>query len=365
MADVSLNQIRKSFGAIEVIKGVDLDIRSGEFVVFVGPSGCGKSTLLRMIAGLEDITSGSLSIGGTDMTDEDPAKRGIAMVFQTYALYPHMTVRENMGFALRFAGMNKKEIETRVMEAARMLELESYLDRKPKALSGGQRQRVAIGRAIVRPPDVFLFDEPLSNLDAELRVHMRAELSALHGRLKTTMVYVTHDQVEAMTLADRIVVLRAGKVEQIGTPLELFNTPANLFVAGFIGSPAMNFLPAGVADADADADENGLRISLLGQETLNLAIAGARPAAGAKVTLGVRPQHIRLAAEGQTGFEIAITLVEALGTETVVYGEAGNGERVMAVLAGQHALKTGATIRVTFDVADVHLFDEAGSRIER
>ncbi|AQZ51227.1 ABC transporter ATP-binding protein [Martelella mediterranea] len=361
MADVSLNQIRKSFGAIEVIKGVDLDIRSGEFVVFVGPSGCGKSTLLRMIAGLEDITSGSLSIGGTDMTDEDPAKRGIAMVFQTYALYPHMTVRENMGFALRFAGMKKQEIETRVMEAARMLELESYLDRKPKALSGGQRQRVAIGRAIVRHPDVFLFDEPLSNLDAELRVHMRAELSALHDRLKTTMVYVTHDQVEAMTLADRIVVLRAGKVEQIGTPLELFNTPANLFVAGFIGSPAMNFLPASVVDAD----EAGLKISLLDQETLDIAITGARPASGARVTLGVRPQHIRLAAEDQTGFEIAITLVEALGTETVVYGEAGNGERVMAVLAGQHALKTGTTIRVAFDVADVHLFDEAGQRMAR
>ncbi len=361
MADVSLNQIRKSFGAIEVIKGVDLDIRSGEFVVFVGPSGCGKSTLLRMIAGLEDITSGSLSIGGTDMTDEDPAKRGIAMVFQTYALYPHMTVRENMGFALRFAGMKKQEIETRVMEAARMLELESYLDRKPKALSGGQRQRVAIGRAIVRHPDVFLFDEPLSNLDAELRVHMRAELSALHDRLKTTMVYVTHDQVEAMTLADRIVVLRAGKVEQIGTPLELFNTPANLFVAGFIGSPAMNFLPASVVDAD----EAGLKISLLDQETLDIAITGARPASGARVTLGVRPQHIRLAAEDQTGFEIAITLVEALGTETVIYGEAGNGERVMAVLAGQHALKTGTTIRVTFDVADVHLFDEAGQRMAR
>ena len=283
------------------------------------------------------------------------------MVFQTYALYPHMTVRENMGFALRFAGMNKKEIETRVMEAARMLELESYLDRKPKALSGGQRQRVAIGRAIVRHPDVFLFDEPLSNLDAELRVHMRAELSALHDRLKTTMVYVTHDQVEAMTLADRIVVLRAGKVEQIGTPLELFNTPANLFVAGFIGSPAMNFLPASVVDAD----EAGLKISLLGQETLDIAITGARPASGARVTLGVRPQHIRLAAEDQTGFEIAITLVEALGTETVIYGEAGNGERVMAVLAGQHALKTGTTIRVTFDVADVHLFDEAGQRMAR
>ncbi|WP_180900775.1 ABC transporter ATP-binding protein [Martelella soudanensis] len=361
MADVSLKEIRKSFGAIEVIKGVDLDVRSGEFIVFVGPSGCGKSTLLRMIAGLEDITAGSLSIGGRDMTDEDPAKRGIAMVFQTYALYPHMTVRENMGFALRFAGMNKQEIERRVMDAAKMLELEPYLDRKPKALSGGQRQRVAIGRAIVRHPDVFLFDEPLSNLDAELRVHMRAELSALHDRLKTTMIYVTHDQVEAMTLADRIVVLRAGKVEQIGTPLELFNTPANLFVAGFIGSPAMNFLPASVIDAG----EAGPKISLLDAEMLDLAITGARPASGAKVTLGVRPQHIRLATGEQAGFEIAITLVEALGTETVVYGKAGNGERVMAVLAGQHGLKTGTTIRVTFDVADVHIFDESGQRIER
>ncbi|AJY44627.1 ABC transporter ATP-binding protein [Martelella endophytica] len=360
MADVSLNEIRKTFGAVEVIKGVDLDIKSGEFIVFVGPSGCGKSTLLRMIAGLEDITAGSLAIGGKDMTDEDPAKRGIAMVFQTYALYPHMTVRENMGFALRFAGMNKKEIETRVMEAARMLELEPYLDRKPKALSGGQRQRVAIGRAIVRHPDVFLFDEPLSNLDAELRVHMRAELSALHDRLKTTMIYVTHDQVEAMTLADRIVVLRGGKVEQIGTPLELFNTPANLFVAGFIGSPAMNFLPATVTDYDNDS----LKLSLLGSEAMEVPFEAARPD-GATVTVGVRPQHIRLAEANEPAIDMAISLVEALGTETVVYGEAGNGERLMAVLGGQHQLKTGTTIRVAFDTTAVHIFDEAGKRISR
>ncbi|WP_174801140.1 ABC transporter ATP-binding protein [Martelella limonii] len=361
MADVSLNKIRKSFGAVEVIKGVDLDIKSGEFVVFVGPSGCGKSTLLRMIAGLEDITDGTLAIGGQDMTDEDPAKRGIAMVFQTYALYPHMTVQENMGFALRFAGISKKEIADRVGEAARMLELEPYLDRKPKALSGGQRQRVAIGRAIVRHPDVFLFDEPLSNLDAELRVHMRAELSALHDRLKTTMIYVTHDQVEAMTLADRIVVLRGGVVEQIGTPLELFNSPANLFVAGFIGSPAMNFLPATVSKSDSAS----VTVNLLGEEVLEVSIAGAPPASGAKVTLGVRPQHIRIAAEGETGFELSVTLVEALGTETVIYGKTREGERVMAVLAGQHALKTGTAIRVTFDTAATHLFDEAGKRIAR
>ncbi|TNB48784.1 sn-glycerol-3-phosphate ABC transporter ATP-binding protein UgpC [Martelella lutilitoris] len=359
MADVSLNAIRKSFGSIEVIKGVDLDIKSGEFIVFVGPSGCGKSTLLRMIAGLEDITSGALAIGGKDMTDEDPAKRGIAMVFQTYALYPHMTVRENMGFALRFAGMDKKEIEARVMDAAKMLELETYLDRKPKALSGGQRQRVAIGRAIVRHPDVFLFDEPLSNLDAELRVHMRGELSALHNRLKTTMIYVTHDQVEAMTLANRIVVLRQGIVEQIGTPLELFNTPANLFVAGFIGSPAMNFLPATVEKAEA----SGIALNLLGEETIDVPLAGGLPPEGSKVTVGVRPQNIRLAETGEKSFAVDITLVEALGTETVVYATAKNGERVMAVLSGQHLLKTGAAIDLAFDVADVHLFDEAGQRM--
>ncbi len=359
MADVSLNAIRKSFGSIEVIKGVDLDIKSGEFIVFVGPSGCGKSTLLRMIAGLEDITAGSLSIGGRDMTDEDPAKRGIAMVFQTYALYPHMTVRENMGFALRFAGMDKREIESRVMDAAKMLELETYLDRKPKALSGGQRQRVAIGRAIVRHPDVFLFDEPLSNLDAELRVHMRGELSALHNRLKTTMIYVTHDQVEAMTLANRIVVLRQGIVEQIGTPLELFNTPANLFVAGFIGSPAMNFLPATVEKAGA----GGVALNLLGEETIDVPLAGDLPQEGTKVTVGVRPQNIRLAETGEKSFAVDITLVEALGTETVVYATARNGERVMAVLSGQHLLKIGTAIDLAFDIDDVHLFDADGMRM--
>jgi lactose/L-arabinose transport system ATP-binding protein len=242
MSDVTLRDVRKSFGAVEIIKGVDLDIKSGEFVVFVGPSGCGKSTLLRMIAGLETITSGDLNIGGDRMNEVDPSQRGIAMVFQSYALYPHMTVRENMGFALRFAGMPKEEIRKQVDEAARILELGPLMDRKPKALSGGQRQRVAIGRAIVRHPKVFLFDEPLSNLDAELRVHMRIEIAKLHRNLGATIVYVTHDQVEAMTLADKIVVLRSGIVEQVGAPLELYDNPANLFVAGFIGSPKMNFL---------------------------------------------------------------------------------------------------------------------------
>jgi len=234
MSALSLQGIRKSYGSLEVIKGVDLDIQPGEFTVFVGPSGCGKSTLLRMIAGLEDISGGDLIIGGERMNDTDPSRRGIAMVFQSYALYPHLTVRQNMGFALRFAGVAKADIETQVMEAARILELEPLLDRKPGQLSGGQRQRVAIGRAIVRHPKVFLFDEPLSNLDAELRVHMRMEIAKLHKKLGTTMIYVTHDQVEAMTLADKIVVLRAGIVEQVGTPKELYSDPQNRFVAGFI-----------------------------------------------------------------------------------------------------------------------------------
>ena len=247
MSELKLRGVHKSFGAVKVIKGVDLDIESREFVVFVGPSGSGKSTLLRMIAGLESITAGELEIEGRKMNDVDPSKRGIAMVFQTYALYPHMTVRENMGFALRFAGVPKAEIAKQVAEAARILELEPLLDRRPKELSGGQRQRAAIGRAIVRHPKVFLFDEPLSNLDAELRVHMRIEIARLHKELQTTIIYVTHDQVEAMTLADKIVVLRDGAVAQVGTPLQLYDDPDNLFVAGFIGSPKMNFL-AGIVD---------------------------------------------------------------------------------------------------------------------
>src|SRR3954468_1738334 len=246
MSGLKLRGVRKSYGSIEVIKGIDLDIESKEFVVFVGPSGCGKSTLLRMIAGLETITGGEIDIGNERVNDVDPSKRGIAMVFQSYALYPHMTVRENMGFALPFAGVPKPEIDKQVDEAARILELGELMNRRPKELSGGQRQRVAIGRAIVRHPQVFLFDEPLSNLDAELRVHMRVEISRLHKKLGVTMIYVTHDQVEAMTLADRIVVLRAGHIEQIGRPLELYDDPDNQFVAGFVGSPKMNFLRATV-----------------------------------------------------------------------------------------------------------------------
>ena len=246
MSGLKLRRVSKSFGTLEVIKDVNLEINSKEFVVFVGPSGCGKSTLLRMIGGLEEVSSGDIEIGGQRVNDVDPSKRGIAMVFQSYALYPHMTVRENMGFSLRFAGVPKPEIAKQVDEAARLLELGPLMDRRPKELSGGQRQRVAIGRAIVRHPQVFLFDEPLSNLDAELRVHMRVEISRLHKKLGVTMIYVTHDQVEAMTLADKIVVLRAGNIEQIGRPLELYDDPDNQFVAGFVGSPKMNFLRATV-----------------------------------------------------------------------------------------------------------------------
>jgi ABC-type sugar transport system ATPase subunit len=277
------------------------------------------------------------------------------MVFQTYALYPHMTVRENMGFALRFAGMGRQEIDERVNEAARMLELEELLDRKPKALSGGQRQRVAIGRAIVRHPEVFLFDEPLSNLDAELRVHMRAELSALHERLGTTMIYVTHDQEEAMTLASRIVVLRLGQVEQIGTPLELYNTPANLFVAGFIGSPSMNFLP-GTLDASGKVD-------LFGEKQIELKLSGSTAPASQPVTVGVRPQHVRIAEPDEAAIEVKTTLIEVLGSETVIYAKTADGHKILAVLTGQHLLRTGTTIRLTFDVADMHLFDADGQRL--
>ena len=289
MADVKLSGVRKSFGDVDVIKGVDLSIEQGEFVVFVGPSGCGKSTLLRMISGLEDITSGDLSIGGQRMNDVDPSKRGVAMVFQTYALYPHMTVRENMGFALRFAGVPKDEVARKVAEAAKILDLEPLMERKPKALSGGQRQRVAIGRAIVRDPKVFLFDEPLSNLDAELRVHMRIEIARLHRTLGTTIVYVTHDQVEAMTLADKIVVLRAGLIEQVGAPLELYDNPANTFVAGFIGSPRMNFFEGRVVGGEGARCV--VELSGFSGASIAVALGGPLPAVGTEVSVGIRPEH--------------------------------------------------------------------------
>ena len=358
MSDVTLNGVKKSFGGLEVIKGADLAIRGGEFIVFVGPSGCGKSTLLRMIAGLEEITSGTLAIGGREVNDVDPAQRGIAMVFQSYALYPHMTVRQNMGFALRFAGVPKAEIEKQVAEAARILELEPLLDRKPRQLSGGQRQRVAIGRAIVRHPKVFLFDEPLSNLDAELRVHMRIEIARLHKELNATIIYVTHDQVEAMTLADRIVVLRAGKIEQVGTPLDLYDDPDNLFVAGFIGAPKINMLKGAVESTGAGV---GVRLPDHGGHVVALPQISAPPASGTKVTLGIRPEHFGEA--GSAALDLTVELVEYLGAETFAYARHGGSHVVTVAMAERRGSSAGQKLSARFDPASALLFDANGRRI--
>ncbi len=354
MSGLTLRNVRKAYGAVEVIKGIDLDIEPKEFVVFVGPSGCGKSTLLRMIAGLEGITSGTLTIGGKKVNDVDPAKRGIAMVFQSYALYPHMTVRENMGFALRFAGKAKDEIAAQVAEAARILELGPYLDRKPKDLSGGQRQRVAIGRAIVRHPQVFLFDEPLSNLDAELRVHMRIEIARLHKELATTIIYVTHDQVEAMTLADKIVVLREGVVEQVGAPLTLYDDPDNLFVAGFIGSPKMNFLKGRV---------QGGRVVLpeFGDQSVPLPKLTLPPEEGVEVTVGIRPETFKRG--GVAELDLKVEIVEHLGDETFAYARQAGGQVVTIAVAEGRDLRPGQTIKAMFDPAKALLFGRSGKRI--
>ncbi len=351
MSGLKLSNVRKTFGSVEVIKGVDLDIEDKEFVVFVGPSGCGKSTLLRMIAGLEQISSGDLFIGEKRMNDVDPSNRGIAMVFQSYALYPHMTVRENMGFALKFAGRSKEEIAKQVGEAARILELGALLDRFPKQLSGGQRQRVAIGRAIVRHPDVFLFDEPLSNLDAELRVHMRIEIARLHKELQTTIIYVTHDQVEAMTLANKIVVLRDGLIEQAGSPLDLYDNPDNLFVAGFIGSPKMNLLP-GTAEA------GGIRLTDFPGQLLPSPIAVP---AGTPVTVGIRPEHFD--PEASASLETRVEIIEHLGGETYAYAR-GEGPTLVTIATGNDRhLKTGETYRAHFDPKNLLVFGQDGKRI--
>ena len=354
MSGLTLRSVRKAYGAIEVIKGVDLDITSGEFVVFVGPSGCGKSTLLRMIAGLEGITSGALSIGGKVVNHVEPAQRGIAMVFQTYALYPHMTVRENMGFALRFAGKNKDEIAAQVAEAARILELGALLDRKPRDLSGGQRQRVAIGRAIVRHPQVFLFDEPLSNLDAELRVHMRIEIARLHKELATTIIYVTHDQVEAMTLADKIVVLREGVVEQVGAPLTLYDDPDNLFVAGFIGSPKMNFLKGQVKAGRVVLPE-------FGDQSVPLPKLTLPPEEGAEVTIGIRPETFKRG--GEADLDLKVEIVEHLGDETYAYARQAGGQVITIAVAEGRGLRPGQTIGAMFDPSRMLLFSRSGKRI--
>jgi lactose/L-arabinose transport system ATP-binding protein len=346
MSGVTLSNINKKYGEVQVIHGIDLEIKDGEFCVFVGPSGCGKSTLLRMVAGLEDTTGGAISIGARDVTREDPARRGVAMVFQTYALYPHMTVQENMGFGLRMNGYPKAEIAQKVAEASRILKLDDYLKRKPAALSGGQRQRVSIGRAIVRGPEVFLFDEPLSNLDAELRVEMRVEIARLHKEIGATMIYVTHDQVEAMTLADKIVVLRGGVIEQVGAPMDLYRDPDNKFVAGFIGSPAMNFLSAVVRDGLVDVP--GLETSVDLPVTL--------PAEGTAVEIGLRPEHLTLDPKGTTH---RIEMTESLGGVSYAYLKGTSGEKIVVEERGEIRSTEGDTVGLILDAASARLFDAA------
>ncbi|MFO6464640.1 ABC transporter ATP-binding protein [Jannaschia sp. KMU-145] len=346
MAGVQLTDVIKRYGETQVIHGVDLGIEEGEFCVFVGPSGCGKSTLLRMIAGLEETTAGKIEIGARDVTREDPAQRGVAMVFQTYALYPHMTVGENMGFGLKMNGHPKSEIDAKVGEASRVLKLDPYLKRKPAALSGGQRQRVAIGRAIVRGPEVFLFDEPLSNLDAELRVEMRVEIARLHKEIGATMIYVTHDQVEAMTMADKIVVLRDGRIEQVGAPLELYRDPDNRFVAGFIGSPSMNFVTGTVRGGAVEMPSVGL--------TLTPPVA--LPPDGTEVVVGLRPEHLEIG----PGDVLGVELTEALGGVSYAYLTASDGERLIVEERGDVRSSEGDRVGLSIDPARLMLFD-AGS----
>ena len=351
MSSVSLEGVVKRYDEVQVIHGLDLAVEEGEFCVFVGPSGCGKSTLLRMVAGLEETTSGRIRIGDRDVTNEDPARRGVAMVFQTYALYPHMTVEQNMSFGLRMNRHPSAEIRERVAEASRILRLQDYLRRKPKALSGGQRQRVAIGRAIVRGPEVFLFDEPLSNLDAELRVEMRVEIARLHQEIGATMIYVTHDQVEAMTLADKIVVLREGRIEQVGAPMDLYRDPDNRFVAAFIGSPAMNFLDGSVADG-------GVEVPAL---RTNLDPGVKLPPDRTGVSLGLRPEHLSIDPGGATH---RVELTEALGGVSYAYLASVTGERVIVEERGEDRVSVGETVGIAFDRRTLRVFDaESGLRI--
>ena len=351
MAGVAIRAVHKHFGSTHVIRGVDVDIADGEFCVLVGPSGCGKSTLLRMIAGLEEISEGEIAIGGKVVNRVPPKERDIAMVFQNYALYPHMTVRDNMSFALMLAKQSRGEIETRVAKAAGILGLSALLDRYPRQLSGGQRQRVAMGRAIVRDPQVFLFDEPLSNLDAKLRVQMRTEIRELHQRLKTTSIYVTHDQIEAMTMADKIVVMRDGVVEQIGDPLSLYDNPNNTFVAGFIGSPAMNMVPG-----TARVNGGGGRVEFAGNVTLPLPL-GARAADGQSVLYGIRPEHCLLA-EG-AGLPAEVVVVEPTGADTQLYCRF-NDQELTSLVRDRVGCRAGDRIHLNPDLGHAHLFD-AGS----
>ncbi|NJR79411.1 ABC transporter ATP-binding protein [Sphingomonas corticis] len=360
MSTLSLTDLRKSYGDAETIRGIDLEVADGEFVVLVGSSGCGKSTVLRMIAGLEEVTSGTIRIGDRDVTRVPAASRGIAMVFQSYALYPHMTVRENLSFGLRNMRTPREQIARQVADAAAILELDTLLDRLPAQLSGGQRQRVAIGRAIVRDPSLFLFDEPLSNLDADLRVRMRQELASLHKRLGATMIYVTHDQVEAMTLADRLVVLDRGQIAQVGTPLEVYDHPANVFTAGFIGSPRINLLDARVVATD-------------GAEALVELAGGARfakpaggLAAGDMLTVGLRPEHLRRdAARGAIALEMTVEAVEALGHSTFLYGAIPGASEFRAKLDGHHHVAVDGVVPLFADPARALLFDRSGKALIR
>lgn len=362
MAGLELRGVEKAFGDVKVIHGVDLDIDDGEFVVFVGPSGCGKSTLLRLVSGLEEATAGTLKIGERDVTNVEASDRGIAMVFQSYALYPHMTVEENMGFGLKMTGHDKDDIERRVSKAAEILKLDVLRKRKPKALSGGQRQRVAIGRAIVREPQVFLFDEPLSNLDAELRVEMRLEIAKLHQDLGNTMIYVTHDQTEAMTLADKIVVLRAGRVEQVGSPIHLYDDPDNQFVAGFIGSPKMNFMAGEVTAVEGgnvtvkSADLGDTQITVAARDASNAKV-------GDKVALGTRPEHFLPSEGAAKSASGKVMVVEQLGGNSYLYVQMPGGTMLTIEQKGHASAKAGEQVAVGLDEAKCYLFDAEEKRI--
>lgn len=359
MTELSLSGVEKAYGEIKVLHDIHLSIESREFVVFVGPSGCGKSTLLRCIAGLESITQGQIRIGARDVTYLEPADRGVAMVFQSYALYPHMSVYDNIAFGLKMQKTPKDQIEAKVRNAARILQLEPLLDRKPKALSGGQRQRVAIGRAIVHEPEVFLFDEPLSNLDASLRVQMRIEIARLHADLQATMVYVTHDQVEAMTLADKIVVLNKGCIEQVGSPLELYHHPRNRFVAGFIGSPQMSFLPV----TTVAVDDTGVQVSLPGGGLLRVPVKGEQVKAGDELTLGLRPEHLSERGEGDAQIPVKALVVEHLGGETFTHARTDEGHDLMIKGEGMSTVKAGQLLRVGVQGHRCHLFDAQGQAL--
>jgi ABC-type sugar transport system ATPase subunit len=362
MQHVDLKNISKRYGTFQAITNLSLTIEKGEFCALLGPSGCGKSTLLRMIAGLEEVTDGQILINGSDVTDTPPAKRGIAMVFQSYALYPHLTVRQNIGFSLSVAHAAKPDIEKRTNEVANMLQLDELLDRRPAQLSGGQRQRVAIGRALVREPEVFLFDEPLSNLDALLRVQMRLELAKLHKRLQATMIYVTHDQVEAMTLADKIVVLDNGRISQIGSPLELYNAPANKFVASFIGTPAMNFLPAKAGRISG----RSISVSVAGRPPIQIQTRTAlgHPGEGATYEIGIRPEHVRLVPSEKSKSDLpgTIDIVEHLGNSSVLHVDTAAGPLIVET-RGSNQVASGDKVGLTFDRSNIHLFGSNGAAL--